>query len=164
MDSAFYIGNVEIIRLLFNAKAELEYKNYRTWTAVSYLWDPKRPACPTTAEIIEACTLQNYDAWNDTDVMGWTLCHRAAAHGRGDDIRNLECKSANLHMYTTEDLWGPMSVAAWYDNTSTFDAFMDLLPVEEVIGYKDNRGFSLLHMAAQNGNEYMMGRLLDAWG
>ena len=103
---------------------------------------------------------QGFSAWNDTDTRGWSPVHRAAAYGRGEDIRNLELKGANLHSYTTDFLWGPMTCAVWHDNDSTFDAFMDLFEIEEVVGIIDSRGWMLLHMAARNGCEHIMRRLL----
>lgn len=160
MNNAFYIGNVAIIRLLLDAGAELEYRNFRTWTSLSYLWDPTRPAHTTTTEIIEICASHGFAAWNDTDPSGWTPLHRAAAYGRGEDILNLESKGANLHSYTTDFLWGPMTCTVWYSNASTFDAFMDLFDIEEILGISDTRGWTLLHMAARNGCEHILRRLL----
>ena len=160
MNNAFLIGNVAIIRLLLDAGAELEYRNSRTWTALSFLWEPTRPAHPSTTEIIELCMTQGFSAWDDTDSMGWSPAHRAAAYGRGEDIRNLEFKGANLHGYTTDFLWGPMTCAVWYSNESTFDAFMDLFEVDEIVGICDSRGWTLLHMAARKGCEHILRRLL----
>lgn len=99
--------------------------------------------------------------WNDTDTEGWSPCHRAGAYGRGEDVRNLNDKGGNMHTYTTEFMWGPMTCAVWFNNESTFDAFMDLLPVEEILDIRDTRGWTLLHMAAQSGCKHILGRLLE---
>ena len=101
-----------------------------------------------------------FAAWDDTDASGWTPCHRAAAYGRGEDIYNLECKGGNMHSYTTECMWGPMTCAVWRSNESTFDAFMEILPVAEILGIKDSRGWTLLHMAAKEGCEHILRGLL----
>ena len=161
LNNAFLIGNVDVIRLLLNARADLDYRNGRPWTAVSFLWDLDRPAHPCTGEILDICVSQGFDAWNDTDTEGWSLCHRAAAYGRGEDIRNLACKGGNMHTYTTTYLWGPVTCAVWDSNESTFDAFVDLLPTEEIITFKDSRGWMLLHFAAKEGCKYIMKKLLD---
>lgn len=155
-------GHVEVIRLLLNAKAELGYKNRRAFTCVEFMWDPEQPTPTHTNEIMDVVNLHMSDAWSDVDLDGWTPCHRAGAYGCGEDIRALEIKGVNLHMYTTRCLWGPMTVAVWHNNESTFDAFMDLFPIEETLNIRDTRGWTLLHMAAQRGNEHIMRRLLDA--
>ena len=53
-----------------------------------------------------------------------------------------------------------MTCAVWYSNESTFDAFMDLLDTEEIMGISDPRGWTLLHMAARNGCEHILRELL----
>ena len=62
---------------------------------------------------------------------------------------------------TTSDLWGPMTCAVWNGNESTFDAFMKLLEPEEVLRMIDNSGWTLLHLAAENGNMHILKTLLD---
>ena len=103
---------------------------------------------------------RGFSAWDDTDTRGWSPVHRAAAFGRGEDIRNLEFKGANLHSYTTDFLWGPITCAVWHKNESTFDAFIDLIETEEIVGISDSRGWTLLHMAAKNGCEHILRKLL----
>ena len=53
-----------------------------------------------------------------------------------------------------------MTCAVWHSNESTFDVFMDSLEIEEVVGICDSRGWTLLHMAAKNGCEHILRRLL----
>lgn len=103
----------------------------------------------------------DFSAWNDVDAVGWGPCHRAGAYGRGEDIYNLECKGGNMHTYTTKHMWGPITCAVWNKNKETFDAFVDLLPVEEVLNTKDSRRWTLLHFAAQGGCRHILKKLLD---
>ena len=156
------IGDAEIIRLLLNAKAEPNYKNRREFLCVDFLWEPERPPHARTCEIMDIFHCHGFDAWNDVDTWGWSPCHRAGAYGSGEEILALEYQGVNLHMYTTRCLWGPMTVAVWHKNTSTFDTFMDLFPTQEILNITDSRGWTLLHMAAQNGNEHILKRLSDA--
>lgn len=53
-----------------------------------------------------------------------------------------------------------MTCAVWHRNESTFDAFMDLIETEEIVGISDSRAWTLLHMAARNGCEHILRRLL----
>ena len=102
-----------------------------------------------------------FSDWNETDPEGWSPCHRAGAYGSGDNIRNIVSKGGNLRAYTTDHLWGPVTCAVWNSNVSTFEAFVDLLPVEEIVDGRDSRGCTLLHFAAQNGCRRILEILLD---
>ena len=161
MNNAFFVGNPDIIRLLLNCKADIDYINSRGWTSVSFLWEPDRPAYSTTGEILDICISQDFSIWSETDTEGWTPCHRAAAYGRGEDVVNLHYKGGNIRSYTTNFLWGPITCAVWHENDSTFDALLDLLRPDEIREIKDSRGWTLLHMAAQRGRKHMLSRLLD---
>ena len=66
-----------------------------------------------------------------------------------------------MRSYTTPDFWGPMTCAVWSGNESTFDAFMDLLGPEEIVNMVDNSGWTLLHLAAENGSRHILKTLLD---
>ena len=161
LDIAFRLGNADIIRRLLRAGADLDYQNCRTWTALSYLWDPDRPAPPSTGDILGICTAAGFAAWNETDPSGWTPCHRAAAYGTGEDVYSLHYKGGNMRGYTTDDLWGPLTCAVWKDNRSTFDALVDLFDAAEVRDVRDSSGWTLLHLAAENGSRHMIKTLLD---
>ena len=161
LDVAFRLGNADIIRCLLSAGADLDYQNTRTWTALSYVWDPDRPSPSSTGEILGICMSENFSAWNETDPRGWTPCHRAGAYGKGEDIYNLHYKGGNMRSYTTDYLWGPMTCAVWNNNESTFDAFMDLLEPKEVLDMVDSTGWTLLHHAAENGSRHIITTLLD---
>ena len=163
MDNAFLIGNAAIVRLLLKAKADLEYRNLRTWTAVYFLWDPDPNHIhpDVVGEILEICMAHDFSGWNEPDPDGWTPSHRAAAYGSFEDIQNLHCKGANLRCGTTDLLWNPMACAVWFGNDSTFDAFIELFSVDEILEIKDGRGWTLLHMAAKYGYKHMLRILLD---
>ena len=161
LDIAFRLGNADIIRSLLRAGANLDYQNRRTWTALSYLWDPDRPTPASASEILGICTAAGFAAWNKTDLSGWTPCHRAAAYGTGEDIYSLHYKGGNMRGYTTDDLWGPLTCAVWKDNWSTFDALIDLFDAAEVRDIRDSSGWTLLHLAAENGSRHIIKTLLD---
>ena len=161
LDIAFRLGKTDIIRQLLRAGADLDYQNRRTWTALSYLWDPDRPTPASASEILGICSAAEFAEWNQTDPSGWTPCHRAAAYGTGEDIYSLHCKGGNMRGYTTDDLWGPLTCAVWKDNESTFDVLVGLFDAVEVRDVRDSNGWTLLHLAAENGSRHMIKTLLD---
>jgi ankyrin repeat protein len=164
LNNAFYIGNSKLVKLLLEHGAEIDCKNARSWTSISYLWDPQRQqhSSEEVAKILTLSSSNYFSAWNDTDTRGWTPAHRAAAYGTFEDIYSLRCKGANMHKYTTEYHWGPIHYAIWFNNESTFDALVDqdTLPRAEIVELRDTRGWTLLHFAAQKGSEHMIRKLL----
>ncbi len=55
-----------------------------------------------------------------------------------------------------------MTCAVWNNNESTFDAFMDLLESRELLDIRDSTGWTLLHLAAENGSRHMIKTLLSS--
>jgi ankyrin repeat protein len=159
LNNAFLLGNPAIVRTLLANGADLEYKNARTWTSLSFLWDPERPPLEdrNIAEILDICNSNKFSAWSDPDFIGWTPAHRAAAYGSGNDIRNLRYKGADLHACTTECRWPPVTIAIWRGNESTFDEFVKDVPND----LRDTRGWTMLHFAAQNGSRHILEALLN---
>ena len=66
-----------------------------------------------------------------------------------------------MRAYTTDDLWGPLTCAVWKDNRSTFDVLVELFEAAEVRDVRDSSGWTLLHLAAENGSRYMIKTLLE---
>jgi ankyrin repeat protein len=162
------MGDSALVHLLLEAGAEIEYKNARTWTSLSFLWDPDREphSSQEMGKILELCSRNYFEAWSDPDVMGWTPAHRAAAYGTGDDIRNLHirslhCKGASMHSYNKDLHWTPITYSIWRNNESTFAAFVRILTTAEIVQFRDNRGWTLLHFAAEQGSERMLKTLLE---
>jgi ankyrin repeat protein len=163
LDNAFIIGDLDIIRLLLSAKADLDYINSRPWTAVYYLWDPTPRNYATTASILNLCVNEGYSSWYITDYAGWTPLHRAAAYGNDNDLRKL----FNLGVYDRKAIpraqfnWLPIHCAARYGNVSTFLYLANetlLPPANELL---DTRGWSFLHLAAASGSHEMIALLFE---
>ncbi|KAH7330013.1 ankyrin repeat-containing domain protein [Rhexocercosporidium sp. MPI-PUGE-AT-0058] len=162
LNNAFLCGYAEIIRILLNAGADLEYVNSRTWTSLSYLWDPELPNHTCTPEILDICLEKQFYSWDHADTMGWTPIHRAAAFGEGHHIRKLRSLGmVNFDRHTIYTHWLPIQCAARYGNVSTFNALMESFPLRLLLHLKDSRGWTLLHLAAQSGSGELISQLLE---
>ncbi|KAF4632133.1 hypothetical protein G7Y89_g5994 [Cudoniella acicularis] len=163
LNDAFWKGDPKIIRLLLSHKADIEYVNNRTWTSITYLWDPVRPNHTKTTEILEICAVAEFDSWNYSDAAGWTPFHRAAAFG---DAAHLE-KLSNLEVIDRRNMpltlckWTPIQTAARFGNISTFEYLSRDVPTSTLRRMRDRRGWSLLHLAAESGSEKMLCCLLS---
>lgn len=100
------------------------------------------------------------DQWDSQDGAGWTVLHRASAFGQGSDIEKLLNLRANSKLITYTLKWLPISCAVAFGNESTFATLVGLIQPQHLRKLKDSRGWTLLHIAAENGSEAMITRLL----
>lgn len=159
LNSAFYYGNVEVARMLLAANSELDFVNRRLWTSPRYLFDPELSNLHTS-EFLDICLCENFDQWDCQDAAGWTIFHRAAAFGRGQDIRKLLHLSACSTIRTATTNWLPIHCAIKYGNELTFDVLAELIPPHELVSLADSRGWTLLHLAAEYGSYSLIVKLL----
>jgi ankyrin repeat protein len=161
LNTAFFAGDVEIVRTLLRAGAELEYTNCRMWTSARYIFDPE---CSNrnSIELLDMSATPGLRQWDAQDRVGWTILHRAAAYGQGRDIRKMLNLQASPRIPTFQLNWLPICCAVSKGNESTFDvlASPDVMPQREIIKLRDTRGWTLLHLAAQSGSVAIITKLL----
>ncbi|KAG4429660.1 hypothetical protein IFR05_014864 [Cadophora sp. M221] len=158
--TAFYMGNLEIAHLLIQAGASLEHVTHCTWMCPRYLFDPHAPS-KHTVELLDLCHTSGFEEWDMPDVLGWTIMHRAAAYGQARDIRKLLNLKTQWNLLTFKLHWLPIFCAVKYGNVATFEVFASLIMPMELRGLRDVRGWSLLHVAAESGEEGLIARLLN---
>jgi ankyrin repeat protein len=159
LETAFYYGHVEIVRMLLAANADLEYVNSLLWACPRYMYDPERSS-PDTIELLEICAAEGFDLWDAQDAVGWTIAHRAAAFGRGRDVKKLWHLGTSFHTLVHNLNWLPIHCALRYRNESTFDFLASLIHPSSFATLTDSRGWTLLHVAAEGGSEVLMAELL----
>ncbi|KAF4624313.1 hypothetical protein G7Y89_g13859 [Cudoniella acicularis] len=168
LNMAFFAGDVGIVEMLLKAGADLEYTNCRMWTSARYIFDPELSTRNSLVSIklldIFSCKTRlncGQWEWDDQDRVGWTILHRAAAYGRGRDIKKLLSLQASPHIRTFQLNWLPISCAVNQGNESTFDALSrpDVISLGEIKA-PDTRGWTLLHLAAQVGSVAIITKLL----
>jgi ankyrin repeat protein len=108
----------------------------------------------------EICRSYGFDEWDHQDDLGKTIVHEGAAFGNGEDIEMLLKMGASPVMFTIGNHWLPVQYAVKYDNQSTFDVFAEETPLL-ISMLTDNRGWTLLHLAAQYGSTELISNLLN---
>lgn len=164
LDNAFLCGEARIIRLLLEKRADLEYVNSRTWTCLSYLWDPILKNHSTTIEIIDICASRGFNCWNYGDRAGWAAIHRAAAFGVDRHIKKLGSLGIPLDQQTLLTNWSPLQCAVRYGNMSTFKTLSENIPIAVLRRMSDSRGWGLIHLAASSGSVEMIVSVLEMGG
>ena len=139
----------------------MEYVNTRAWTSLSYLWDPDLPNHSCTLEILDICSAKRFNGWDYADTVGWAPIHRAAAFGKGRHINKLIDLGVSVGRETVLGNWSPLQCAVRYGNMSTFSFLAEDIPISILLTLKDNRGWTLLHLAAASGSGEMISFLVE---
>lgn len=87
---------------------------------------------------------------NIVDRSGWTVLQRLAAHGNAADVRKVIHLGADIHHRHVPLGWCAIFHATYFGNPEAFLELLGQYP-EEVIGAEDERGWTLLHVAASAG-------------
>jgi ankyrin repeat protein len=131
------------------------------WTSARYIFDPER-SNRNSIELLDISATPDLGQWDAQDRVGWTILHRAAAYGQGRDIRKMLNLQASPKIRTFQLNWLPICCAVSKGNESTFDvlASPDVMPLREMIKFRDTRGWTLLHLAAQSGSVPIITKIL----
>jgi ankyrin repeat protein len=167
LNTAFHVGRPDIIRALLKAKrgaGDLNYVNSRTWTCLSYAWDPNFCHSDNVISLIlDICAGEAFDGWELGDMTGWTPYHRGTAFGKAEHIKKLQ----NLNVVSKYDYpvtivnWSPIQSAVRHGNNSTFKFLTQDKHTLELLHLVDTRGWNLLHLATASGSEELVSYLLS---
>lgn len=93
------------------------------------------------------------------DSKSWSALDRAAAFGTASDVQRLRKLGASPFAASPPLQWTPLHHAVHFGNWLTF-AYLLPLYGDTAIRMADERGWTLLHIAAYNGRKEMCRRLL----
>lgn len=133
------------------AGADLDHVNRRRWTLPHYLFDPELSQI-AVGKLLDICLEYNFDQWDAPDTVGWTILHRAAAFGRAEDVKRLIAIRKPPCLWAEIDVmhWIPIQCAAKYGNWQTFEVLAAYISQKNLITLTDSRGWTVLHLAAEN--------------
>jgi ankyrin repeat protein len=162
LHAAFYYQHADIARLLMSKQADADNINDDNVAPLFHLFQP-RPSriCPAAQELLDIAFLYSAPDINLQSYEGWTVLHRAAAYGTGDDVHALINRGASTVLKTGEYGWSPLATAVRFRNVATFDRLLKHVGVE-AIRETDSRGWTMLHLAAEQGNRQLITRLVTS--
>ncbi|KAK1850764.1 ankyrin unc44 [Colletotrichum chrysophilum] len=97
---------------------------------------------------------------NLIDKWGWTLLHRLAAYGTDLEVRRVIKLGADLMIKQLPLGWSAVFHSVFYGNLGTLIELMRHYP-QSVIFDTDERGWTLLHIAASAGHRDITRHLLE---
>ena len=156
---AIWHKKLDVTRLLLDKKASRDSINMRGWNAVFFCWSRLRDGEPDMMEFLNELAKDYYLDLDIADVQHWTALDRVAAVGTSDEVRRLIDLGADPHQEAMPLRWNALHQAVFHGNRATFQA---LLPAfrDEVRSMTDERGWTLLHIAASAGHDDVVKDLL----
>ena len=147
------------MRILIENDADLEYVSTIGWSAIFYCWPQMQSTGKEQSEVLKILAEHSVLDFYRMDILEWTAFQRASAFGTSKDIETLLTLGAKPLECTSPLQWTAIHYAVDTGNWSTFSA---LLPcygdiIKDIV---DERGWSLLHLAASRGHGQIVRHLL----
>jgi ankyrin repeat protein len=153
-------NHLDVVRILIENGADLEHVSTLGWSPIFYCWPHARCMGKEQSEMLKILYEHSVLDFEHTDTFDWTIFQRASAFGTSNDIEILITLGAKPLLSNGPLQWSAIHYAVDAGNWDTFTA---LLPyygstVKDIV---DERGWSLLHLAAARGNVQIMRYLLQ---
>lgn len=150
---------LDITRLLLRRGASQDHINSIGWNISFYCWPS--PECDQRC-MTDFLNVLADDAVQDQDIVdteGWTVLHRVASYGTAAEVQALIKQGAQPGQVALPLRWNALHHAVFYGNQATFEA---LLPFygDQIKSMIDERGWTLLHIAASAGHDSIVRKLL----
>ncbi|KAF2418488.1 ankyrin [Tothia fuscella] len=151
---------LDIARILIQRGADLHHVSTLGWTPLFYCWAQLYANQSKKTDILKLLAEYSCLELEVLDTKEWTVLQRASAFGTAEDVNVLLKLGANPFTKTTGLQWQGIHYAIAAGNQTTFE---ELLPkyASEDLQVVDERGWSLLHIAAQAGHQSLIRALLD---
>lgn len=140
--------------------ADLGHISTLGWSAVFYCWPHMRSTGKEQSETLKILAEHSILDLYQTDTLEWTAFQRASAFGTSKDIETLLTLGVKPSLCTSPLHWSAIHYAVDAGNWSTFSV---LLPCygDVIKDTVDERGWSLLHLAASKGHGQIIRHLLQ---
>jgi ankyrin repeat protein len=153
---ALWKGQPDIARLIMNRGADMAHVNAYGWSMLFFCWAAL--AEPSFFEdAVQLLGVHALSGLTVRDADGWTCLHRIAAYGTAEEAGLLLAKGANPLAPSSEPVrWNALQQAVFYNNHATFSVIKEHViskrKMPDYVDLVDERGWTLLHLAATTGN------------
>lgn len=150
---------LDIVRLLLKYCASQDHINALGWSPMFFCWPLTRQGEPAMLDFMKLLAEDAYQDFGLLDEDGWTCLHRVAAFGSAEELTQLIDLGADPFGKSLPLGWNALQHACFYGNMSCYNA---LLPHfgRDVSSMVDERGWTLLHLAAASDSEDLLCDLL----
>ncbi|KAF0319270.1 ankyrin unc44, partial [Colletotrichum asianum] len=152
---------LDIAETLVSRGADVNHVSMQGWSAVFYLWPKTKIGQDIMLNQIDLLARSGDIELNLIDPWGWTVLHRLAAYGTDLEVRKVITLGADLVIKQLPLKWSAIFHSVFYGNMETLVELMRHYP-QSVIFETDERGWTLLHIAASAGHRDITRHLLEA--
>jgi ankyrin repeat protein len=153
-------SHLDVVRTLIENGASLDHISTLGWSGLFYCWPHVRIMGKEQSEMLKILAENSVLDLEQTDTLNWTAFQRASAFGTSKDITTLITLGAQPLSFNGPLQWSAIHYAI---DAGNWDTFATLLPyygniVKDIV---DERGWSLLHLAAARGHKQTIRYLLQ---
>lgn len=154
-----WLQQLDVTRLLLSRGASQDHINSLGWNVTFFCWPYLEFGQRSMADFFNILADNAVQDLELADTTGWTVLHRVAAYGTAEEALALIKQGAKPAQAALPLQWNALHHAVDYGNEATFRA---LLPYfgSEIRSMTDERGWTLLHMAASGGHDTIVRELL----
>lgn len=154
--------NLSIVRLLMQQGGYLRYVSTSGWSVLFYLWtdetDPQ-PSCLEFLQVLQTADPELFTSLSSHEVTNnsWVLFNRVACTGTPDELDFLIENGADPY-FENEFGWNAIFDAVYGGKLRNVQRLAEYFP--DFPALRDTRGWTLLHVAAEEGHDDIVRYLL----
>jgi ankyrin repeat protein len=150
---------LDVVRLLLSRGASQDHINTIGWNVTFFCWPRLEFG---NRSMLDYLNVLSDDAVQELDVVdteAWTVLHRVAAYATARELLELIRQGARPEQEALPLRWNALHHAVFYGNEDTYKALIPYFE-DDVHSMRDERGWTLLHIAASAGHDTIVRDLL----
>lgn len=155
---AIWHKQLDVTRLLLERGADQDHINGLGWNTTFFCWPTLSHGEQCMLDFLNLLAEDSYQDLDVADTERWTVLHRVAAFGLPEEVTALIKFGAMAQKTAPPLMWNAIHHAVFYGNYPTFQVLLPYFRSVETM--TDERGWTLLHIAASAGHDEIVRHLL----